>query len=279
MFFYYNAMFSKHWDLLANMLENVYGIEETANDTILLGCYVHEPVTNIRKEIRSRGEDHGGKLVVYQTEPLVNGHWWKIDQIVNNIRDADEIWDYDIQNIQILKSYGINAKFKPPSYTESLLRVDNREEPDIDVLFYGTITPYRYEIINNVIGNAEIPFEHSQRVIQTKFMFLYNVMDSTLDDLIGRSKIILNINPYEGECRQQQTRIFYPLINNKCVLSQRSTINYYDDLIVEYDDWVDLFKKMIYLLDDDRWKQYTTLDYKTQSLKMRKKVEEIISYE
>jgi hypothetical protein len=105
-------------------------------------------------------------------------------------------------------------------------------------------------------------------------------MDHLLEEMIGRSKIILNINPYEGECRQQQTRIFYPLINNKCVLSQKSSINYYDNLITEYTDWKDLYQKMIHLLENDRWKDYTyNNDYKAQSLKMRNKVEEILSYD
>lgn len=272
-------MLGGHWDMLARMLDEAYGSSEYDSSTIILGCYVHQSVTELKDILISTNQYHGGKIVIYQTEPLVDGHWWSTERIVQNIKDADEIWDYDLQNIQILRSYGLNAKFRPPTYASCLLRVDNSKEKDIDVLFYGSLTPYRYDVINNVITGAEVPDEYLAKIFSAKFAFLYNVVDNTLDEMIGRSKIILNINPYAGECRQQQTRIFYALANNKCVLSQKSSINYYDDLIVEYDDWVDLFHKIVYLLDGDRWKQYTNLDYYNQSLKMRRKIEEILSYE
>ncbi len=280
MLFYYNIMFSKHWHMLTMMLQEAYGDESNLYDNVLLGCYVHTSVNDIRNELIKTNQYYDGKLIVYQSEPLTKNHWWKTEQIVENIKDADEIWDYDLENIQILQSYGLKAKFRPPTYVSCLANIYSQPEPDIDVLFYGTLTPYRYETINNVIGNAEIQENHINTILNFKFVFLYNVMDHLLEEMIGRSKIILNINPYEGECRQQQTRIFYPLINNKCVLSQKSSINYYDNLITEYTDWKDLYQKMIHLLENDRWKDYTYNNgYKAQSLKMRNKVEEILSYD
>ena len=73
------------------------------------------------------------------------------------------------------------------------------------------------------------------------------------------------MRPYEGECRQQQTRINYALTNNKCVISQKNNINYYGDKIVEFDTKEDLLSKLVYLLDNEKWRDYTNNEYIQQS--------------
>ena len=43
----------------------------------------------------------------------------------------------------------------------------------------------------------------------------------------------LNIHAYEGNNRQEQVRMFYPVINGACVVSERSARNYMDGCITE----------------------------------------------
>jgi len=107
------------------------------------------------------------------------------------------------------------------------------------------------------------------REINASFVFGYNFFGEKLDNLMADSKIILNLNPYEGECRQQQTRIFYALINNKCVLSQRCSRNYFDDLIEEFNTHSEIQEKIIDLLKDDKWRRYPHEDYKQYSKNLR----------
>ena len=66
-----------------------------------------------------------------------------------------------------------------------------------------------------------------------------------------RSKIILNIHHCKDYNRQEQPRIFYALMNKKCVVSQPSTKNYFGEAIVEANDIVKAVKNLI---KDDKYK-------------------------
>jgi len=250
-------LYATHWKDLQRMVEENYALSND-NRTVLLGsCAIHS--VEYQREVMKFDEN-----VVYQLEPLVEGHWHTTECIIKNLEGAGEIWDYDLDNIQVLKEYDIDAKFRPCLYTESLKRIQNKQEPTIDVLFVGSSTPYRVQFINDLMKNEKI-----FREINASFVFGYNFFGEKLDNLMADSKIILNLNPYEGECRQQQTRIFYALINNKCVLSQRCSRNYFDDLIEEFNTYSEIQEKIIDLLKDDKWRRYPHEDYKQYSKKLR----------
>lgn len=239
MIFYKSKIIPSLWDDLETMIECNYQFKENLDSVICLGTYLHESVDQIRLKFPEK------KIVVYQLEPLIPNHWWSTEHIIKNIKNADEIWDYDLDNIQVLKSYGIDAKFVPIKYTESLKRIKNKKHPDIDVLFYGTLTPRRYNIISQMI-NSDYYYNN------INFVYLFNFDGPKLDDYISRSKIILNIHPHENH-RQEQARIYYPLINSKCVISEKSDRNYFGDLVLERSP--EYFRNTIlYYLNDDLWK-------------------------
>jgi hypothetical protein len=77
-----------------------------------------------------------------------------------------------------------------------------------------------------------------------------------LDSYIENSKIVVNLHYYDAAI-QEQSRIFYLLINGKCVLSETSIRNYYGDLIVEAHSDT-LPQTAAYLLQDDRWRTYAS---------------------
>lgn len=264
MHYYYNIWLSDVWGSLVKMIEENYVTQENNHCTVVLGSYVHNSVKELRNVITT-------PIIVYQTEPLVQNHWWKIEHIINNIREADEVWDFDYQNVQILQNYGINAKFKPPLYTSQLKKLKTIENPDIDVLFYGTLTNYRSSLLFDLIEKAIIPVHHFDLITKRTIMTLYNFTGDKLNEYLARSKIILNISPYDGEKRQEQVRIFYNLINGKCVLSEKSPINYYDDLIVEFDGVQQLSDKILQLLENDNWRNYTNKDFNSYSQTIKQK--------
>lgn len=260
--FEYRTMYWRFWNMLSIALSDAYDHTEPPGTRVSLATYKFSGAQSIKEKCGSN------KLIAYQSEPLVKNHWWSFEDIIEKIKGADEIWDYDIENIQILRNLGIEAKFRPPIYTESLKKVKNVDNPDIDVLFYGVLTPYRSKTMFDLVESVYIPSNYYHIFTEYNIVTLWNVHEDKLDDYIARSKIILNLNPYEGECRQQQCRLFYPLINNKCVLSQKNNINYYGDMIVEYSDTQDMFYKIMDLLDNDKWKQYTSNNFKEYSKKM-----------
>lgn len=244
--FYYNEFLSNHWLQLATMIEDAYPQDD--DTTVVLGCYVHKSVEQLRKLISTK------RLVIYQLEPLVEGHWHSTEKIVNNIRGADEVWDYDLQNIEVLAKHGIEAKFRPPAFSPRLQRIRTMDNPDIDVLFYGSYTDHRCKQISSLINEQPIKPQYNDILKSMNFVWLFGMDDARLDEYISRSKIILNMKPTESTNRQQQTRIYYPLINNKCVLSEASDINYFGDLIHQYSSVPELHDKLIWLLSNDNWK-------------------------
>ena len=258
MFYFYNKYLSDFWLMISQMVDGAYADESYSKSAMLLGSYVHRSVEDQKKEIFSANPDFD-KIVVYQLEPLVDGHHWKTERLIENLRGADEVWDYDLQNIELLRKYGIDAKFRPPTSVQSLRKINSVDSPDIDLLFYGSYTPHRAEYIQNLY-NASMPADLSDLYLRMNFVWLCGICDDKLDEYIARSKIILNLNPTAEESRQQQTRIFYPLINNKCVVSEKAPINYFGESIVEFNSPQDLAEKVVSLLSNDNWKQ-KTLNY------------------
>jgi hypothetical protein len=239
--FYKSKVLTKVWDDFELMIRDNYSYDEE-NDVILLGSYLKENIQSIRDKFP------GKKLIIYQLEPLVSNHWWSTDRILNRIRSVDEVWDYDIENVNIIGSYKIPVKYRPFRYSESLKRIDNIPDPDIDVLFYGTLNERRLNILNSFLR------PHFSKI---KFVFLSNLLGDELDHFIARSKIILSLNAHDND-RQKQSRIFYPVINNKCVISEKSNVNYFGDLIIE----ADLKSLPIVIMDflkNEKWKGYSNV--------------------
>ena len=233
---------ARHWQDLIRMTEDRYGNDIGEKDTIIFALCNFRTIHDIKKEFYG-----AEKYIVYQLEPLHDKHWHTKEKIINNIRGADEVWDYDLDNIKILEQYGIKAKFKPFLYTDTLKTVKNKEDPDIDVLFYGSITKGRMELLEKLLH---------QGLMTEKFVMLFNYEGPDLDEYVARSKIILDMHTDSNHRIQKQTRLFYALINNKCVISEKSFRNYYGDLIVEVDRDEYVPTIMDYL-NNGKWKTHT----------------------
>ena len=244
MYYYYSTMLSYHWNDISQMVNENYAHEYEPNDLLIMAVHHHHSI----EKIKSENPGHG-KVIIYQLEPLNKSHWWSEDHIIPILKDADEVWDYDLDNIKKLKSHGIEAKFKPFLYTEGLKRIKNSSEPDIDILFYGTLSDYRYKFLENI--------NHYGNLGTTVCAFA--LTEEILDEFIGRSKIIIDLQLNDKEkFIQKQTRLYYALINNKCVLSEKSSRNYYGDLILEADNDIDeVLNQATFLLTTEKWKDYS----------------------
>jgi len=244
-----------HQDLsmqISRMVDDNYATLEYGNSAIVY--FKH--IWNSAKVLKQQSPQYD-KLICYQLEPLVKNHWHNIDRIIGNLEGADEVWDYDLDNIEILKQYGIDAKFKPFRYSPLLKQVKNVENPEISCLFYGSLTDKRHKEIRAFIDAYSCAVDNAYTYLTSNIVWLYRTPYSFQDEMIARSKIVLNLNPYEGECRQQQSRIFYLLTNNKCVLSEKSNRNYYGNSIIEFEGYQDMGDKLLWLLKDDNWKNFT----------------------
>lgn len=264
MYYYYPTAMPYHWDDIMQMIEENYAGEYAPNDLLLMAVHHHHSI----EKLKSENPGHG-KVIVYQLEPLNKSHWWNEDHIIERLKDADEVWDYDLDNIKKLKKHGIDAKFKPFLYSERLKRIENKPEPDIDILFYGTLTDYRYKFLERInhygsVGTTVCAFGLSREV---------------LDEFIGRSKIIIDLQLSDSETFiQKQTRLYYALINNKCVLSEKSHKNYYGDLIVEVNNDVDeILKTAEYLISSEKWREYSNISDKFKNLTLYNMIDNAFS--
>ena len=233
----------KHWKLLETMVEDNYVSEENDNDYLVFGLINFLNIEEI-KEIYLKNINYR-KLIIYQLEPLNSNHWWKVENIIKNLHGADEIWDYDLENIEILQSQGFDPKFRPCRYTKSLDQIKIKDNPKIDVLFYGTPTEPRMKYWNHLCFNRNIEYNIS---------WMSGIQSESLDYFLSNSKIILNLSTHSTESRQAQTRIFYPLSNNKCIISQESSINYFGDSIIQFNNESSMQEKIEIILENNLWK-------------------------
>jgi hypothetical protein len=210
---------------VTTMLLHYYDTKEYTDYTFILGDYIRHPVTHFRSLYPGR------KIVAYQLEQLVGAgkyDWHNIQFVLPNIQSMDEVWEYDAVNAVFLSWHEVTPKkIVPVRYTPALRLICNHDNPDIDILFYGFVNERRFRFLNRM--------QH-QFYNRLRFVHAYGIFGQQLDDLIARSKIILNLHSNEPYHRQEQVRIFYPLINGKCILSEKSQINWFGDAIVEFTD-------------------------------------------
>ena len=84
-------------------------------------------------------------------------------------------------------------------------------------------------------------------------MWIFGTVD--LDKYIEDSKIILNLRAFEPYNRQEQVRMFYPLINAKTIVSEKSQHNNMPECILEdnYENFPLLLKETLY---SGRWRDF-----------------------
>ncbi len=234
----YNHVF----DHVETMLREYVGSNPAYNQTVfVLGYNVLKDLTEVRQKYP------GYRIIIYQLEQLFEGSHWVNRHSYEMLKQAHEIWDYDYANIQWMRqNYRLDAKFVPMLYTKSLQVIPPNPNPDIDILFYGYLHERR----------AKLVFYLQQKLAgRYKLFDLYGVWGQELDSYIARSKIILNVHGSET-AKQEQVRMFYPVLNSRCVVSEKSEYNYLGNSIVElpYDRIGD---GVISLLGSGKWQDYT----------------------
>lgn len=252
--YYYHDRYNEHWKDIELMIEENY-VEDPSEDA----CVILS--TNLLLDIycqRIPMPNHA-KKIAYQLEPLIQNHWFSRNTIIDYLRQYDEVWDYDLDNIKTLKENGIDAKFKPFVYCEKLKRIKNKKDLDIDILFYGTMTKHRQYVLGNFVGRY-LPYN-------LNLVNVFNITGNQLDEFISRSKMIIDLSTTgsSGEKIQKQSRIYYALINNKCVISEKSDRNYFGDLITEV-DFDDTLKQLGDVVRDyffnKKWENYSNVSEK-----------------
>lgn len=163
------------------------------------------------------------KVIVFNQEPLLakQRNFMHIGYFAW-LTQADEVWDYDEENLRVLKLIRPDVKLhilKP-------YKVWPKDaKKDIDILFYGNMNEHRKKILD------EMSKRHNVKI-------LTNCWDSNeLDRWILRSRILLNLHFFDETSLQEQARMIR-WIGAPCrIVSEPSVHNY---LGVEEMNWKDL---------------------------------------
>jgi hypothetical protein len=201
--------------------------------------------------------------ICYQLEQKDISKW------INNtyllaILNSKLTWDYSISNInkfdenikKKIKLFKIPLLsyyfFKPDIYNKYI--TNNNEKNDnithkntiYDILFFGHMNDRRHKIINYI-----------RKKLNNKYNFHYitGLYGDALFEKILQSKIVLNIHYYEGSILET-CRINEILSCNKLVISELPDIsdienkNYYNELIIYYENIDDLIDKITFYLEN-----------------------------
>ena len=225
------------------------------------------------------------KIIVYQLEQIATPKnlWWDENsehQFVRNRTSAarewlfgcDLIWDMSVENIEFMVHQGIyrsKIMFKPIEYSDAFIY------PMFDVIFYGSISKRRLQLLNEVakryrlcvIGVWHLITDEEKASAQFKLLPPKHGED--LWGYINRSKIVLNIHIYS---LQEQVRIGELLANGKCVLSEKSAINYYGELVPEFANKEEMISMLTQMISDNSFnpglqiEKFKRLDYSNISI-------------
>lgn len=193
--------------------------DDTTNDVIVCGAHDFsrsQSIDALKKKY--------SRVIVFNQEPLTaTQRQFMHKGYFSWLKQADEVWDYDEQNIEVLKLIRPDVKlhilkpYKDWSKYKPVVK-------DIDILFYGSMNEHRAKILN------ELKKKYKVAIIQT--------WDGrVLDSYIMRSKVLLNLHYYYESSMQEQARMIR-WIGAPCrIVSEKSFKNY---LGVEEFDYVDL---------------------------------------
>lgn len=144
--------------------------------------------------------------ILYNLEQVHPGSPWFQPALLDILRQYS-VWDYSQSNIEQLARLGITSvQYAPIGYVPQLTRIHPTEE-DIDVLFYGSLNERRSSVLQAL---------KAQGVNVQAFFGIYG---NERDQLIARSKILLNIHFYQAKVFEV-VRVSYLLANQRFVVSE-----------------------------------------------------------
>ena len=131
----------------------------------------------------------------------------EVDRIVGQ---KFQVWEYSEANLPIWRNLGTKypVYFAQVSYAPVLEKIPKNLPEDIDVLFYGSLSPARLNIIGKIT-------KLKNDLTSISVMCLLGVYGPQRDEFIARSKIIINVS---SQVNFEIVRVSYLLANKKAVV-------------------------------------------------------------
>jgi hypothetical protein len=145
--------------------------------------------------------------IVFNTEPLdaAAPHAQALAPFAARFR----VWDYDRRNLAPLRAFGNRAvDVVQPGYLPEMTSVVRRDDPDIDALFFGQLSPHRRRILADVEARGH------------RVVWLHDVYGRARDPWLARARIVLNMH-YRPGAPFEAGRVAY-LFANRCAVVAES---------------------------------------------------------
>jgi hypothetical protein len=146
--------------------------------------------------------------ILYNFEPLDPPVFDSVGTFLADYAPRFRVWDYSAANVQYLRRLGCQAQHVPVGYAPLLSRIARPPEQDIDVLFYGDISPRRAHILDRL------------RQTGVNVVVVSDLYGGERDALIARAKVVLNIHNHDEIKALETPRVFYLLANRKAVVTE-----------------------------------------------------------
>jgi hypothetical protein len=165
----------------------------------------------------------GRRYIVYQLEQLDTAHgllseWPEYEEV---LAGAAWIWDYAPSSAAFLKERGFpRVTHLPPGFHPSLERFTTVPEPDLDVLFVGSIHPRRTHLLETIRASGATVARG------------FDLYGEARDSVMARAKIHLNIHAWDDLPALETIRLSLLLANRCFVISETGDHNPYGDGIV-----------------------------------------------
>jgi hypothetical protein len=128
------------------------------------------------------------------------------------------IWDYSEGNTPVWQSLGAKSVVVVPvSYAPILQRIAKPPTQDIDVLMYG------------MSGKDRLDAFHYLTLSGLTTVFVCGLYGKARDELIARSKLVVNVHLYEPSKVFEIVRVSYLLANRKAVVADVEPDTHIDD--------------------------------------------------
>lgn len=178
--------------------------------------------------------------ILYNLEQVDAASSWLRPELLEIFR-RHVMWDYSDRNAAAFDALGVKvARIVPIGYVKELTRLQQASDPDLDVLFFGSMNPRRQKIIDEM------------RAAGLRVEVVFGIYGAQRDALITRAKLLLNVHFYEAKVLEI-VRLSYLLANRCAVLSERGS-DPADDLMiadgVAFADYRHLAQRARELIDD-----------------------------
>jgi hypothetical protein len=154
----------------------------------------------------------GAPLIIYQTEVIRDERINLVESqryhevYLPLLRAASAVWDWSEDNVRLLGAKGIEAHWVRLGYHPAMEEIRHKPEKDIDFLFYGSITPHRASILNDLAKRGH------------KVCAEFDCPAVYRNDLIARSRVVLTLRQSAEMDHLPYFRINY-LVNNRALVA------------------------------------------------------------